>query len=72
MKYFITKLFHSSVRTNLIAKPIGFAVVELRGVEPLSEKAHTALSTRLLNIYLSLTFSIHGETFWQAFNLVGR
>jgi len=25
--------------------------VELRGVEPLSEKAHTILSTRLLNIY---------------------
>ena len=26
-------------------------MVELRGVEPLSEKAHTTLSTRLSNIY---------------------
>jgi len=32
-------------------KTYGFKLVELRGVEPLSEKVHTTLSTRLLNIY---------------------
>ncbi len=30
---------------------LDFELVELRGVEPLSEKVHTTLSTRLLNIY---------------------